>query len=206
MRLALVPRTTEFYELFAAAGRTAHEAARLTETRFRDVPEQTVSHARVKDLEREADEIVRDVFGLLNTQYVTPFDREDISELARAVDDVVDYIEEASDLLDLYKIEAPMVQASEQCRVLVEACAQLERALSSLRNFRGVEETIIELKRLEDEGDRIARDAIASLFEDEDVSPRTMIRWKDVFEALERAIDAGETAGHTLGNIVLKNA
>jgi uncharacterized protein len=206
MRLALVPRTTEFYELFAAVGRTAHEAAGLTETRFREVPEQDVPHARVKDLEREADGIVRDVFGLLNTQYVTPFDREDISELARAVDDVVDYVEEASDLLDLYKIEAPMEQANEQCRVLVEACAQLERALSALRNFRGIDEAIVELNRLEDEGDRIARDAIASLFEDEDVSPRTMIRWKDVFEALERAIDACETAGHTIGNIVLKNA
>jgi uncharacterized protein len=206
MRLALVPRTTEFYELFAAVGRTAHEAAGLTETRFREVPEQNVPHARVKDLEREADGIVRDVFGLLNTQYVTPFDREDISELARAVDDVVDYVEEASDLLDLYKIEAPMEQANEQCRVLVEACAQLERALSALRNFRGIDEAIVELNRLEDEGDRIARDAIASLFEDEDVSPRTMIRWKDVFEALERAIDACETAGHTIGNIVLKNA
>jgi uncharacterized protein len=206
MRLALVPRTTEFYELFAAVGRTAHEAAGLTETRFREVPEQDVPHARVKDLEREADGIVRDVFALLNTQYVTPFDREDISELARAVDDVVDYVEEASDLLDLYKIEAPMEQANEQCRVLVEACAQLERALSALRNFRGIDEAIVELNRLEDEGDRIARDAIASLFEDEDVSPRTMIRWKDVFEALERAIDACETAGHTIGNIVLKNA
>lgn len=206
MRLALVPRTTEFYELFAAAGRVAHEAARLTETRFREVPEPSIPQARVKDLEREADEIVRGVFGLLNTQYVTPFDREDISELARAVDDVVDYVEEASDLLDLYKIEAPMEQAIEQCRILVEACAQLERAVSSLRNFRGIDEAILEIKRLEDEGDRVARDAIASLFEDEDVSPRTMIRWKDVFEALERAIDACETVGHVVGNIVLKNA
>ena len=94
----------------------------------------------------------------------------------------------------------------EQCRVLVEACAQLERASASLRNYRGIDEALRELKRLEDEGDRIARDAIASLFEDEDVSPRTMIRWKDVFEALERAIDACDTAGHIVGNIVLKNA
>ncbi len=206
MRLALLPRTTEFYDLFAALGRNAHEAARLTEIRFREVPHPRVDHAPVKELEREADGTVAEIFELLNTQYVTPFDREDISELARAVDDVVDYVEESSDLLDLYKIEAPMEQALEQCRVLVEASAQLERALSSLRNFRGVEGTILELKRLEDEGDRIARDAIASLFEDEDVSPRTMIRWKDVFEALERAIDACETAGHIIGNIVLKNA
>jgi uncharacterized protein len=206
MRLALVPRTTEFYGLFAGLGRTAHEAARLAEIRFREVPDPTVAHARVKELESEADSAVAELFELLNTQYITPFDREDISELARAVDDVVDFVEEASDLLDLYRIEAPMEQATEQCRVLVEACAQLERALASLRNFRGVDEALLELKRLEDEGDRIARDAIASLFEDEDVSPRTMIRWKDVFEALERAIDACETAGHVVGNIVLKNA
>jgi predicted phosphate transport protein (TIGR00153 family) len=206
MRLALVPRTTEFYDLFAGLGRTAHEAARLAEVRFREVPDSSVEHARVKELEREADATVADVFELLNTQYVTPFDREDISQLARAVDDVIDYVEEASDLLDLYKIEAPMEQAVEQCRVLVEASAQLERALSSLRNFRGVQEAVLELKRLEDEGDRIERDAIASLFEEEDVSPRTMIRWKDVFEALERAVDACETAGNVVGNIVLKNA
>jgi hypothetical protein len=206
MRLALVPRTTEFYGLFAAIGRTTHEAARLAEIRFREAPEPSVEHARVKQLEREADGTVAEIFELLNTQYITPFDREDISELVRAVDDVVDYVEEASDLLDLYKIEAPMEQATQQCRVLVEACAQLERALASLRNYRGIDEALAELNRLEDEGDRIARDAIASLFEDEDVSPRTMIRWKDVFEALERAIDACETAGHVVGNIVLKNA
>lgn len=206
MRLALVPRTTEFYELFAAAGRNAHEAARLTEIRFREVPDATVAHERVKELETEGDRITRAIFELLNTQYVTPFDRDDIYGLARAVDDVTDYIDEASDLLDLYKIEAPMDQAVAQCRVLVDACAQLERALGSLRNFRGTQAAIVEIKRLEDEGDRISRDALASLFEDEDVSPRTMVRWKDVFEALEEAVDACETAAHSIGNIALKNA
>jgi uncharacterized protein len=184
----------------------AHEAARLTEIRFREVPDETVPHDRVKELETEGDTITRDIFRLLNTQYVTPFDREDIYNLARAVDDVVDFIDEASDLLDIYRIDAPMDQAVAQARVLVEATGALERALGSLRNFRGAEDAILEIKRLEDEGDRISRDAIASLFEDEDVSPRTMIRWKDVFESLERAIDASETAAHAIGNIVVKNA
>jgi uncharacterized protein len=206
MKLTLVPRTTEFYALFAAAGRTAHEAARLTEIRFREIPDASVPHERVKELETEGDAITRDIFTLLNTQYVTPFDREDIYNLARAVDDVVDFIDEASDLLDIYKIDAPMDQAIAQTRVLVDATSALERALGSLRNFRGSTEAVLEIKRLEDEGDRISRDAIASLFEDEDVSPRTMIRWKDVFEALERAIDGCETAGHAVGNIVVKNA
>ena len=99
-----------------------------------------------------------------------------------------------------------MDQAVAQARVLVEATGALGRALGSLRNFRGADDAILEIKRLEDEGDRISRDAIASLFEDEDVSPRTMIRWKDVFESLERAIDGCETAGHAIGNIVVKNA
>jgi uncharacterized protein len=206
MKLSIVPRTTEFYDLFAAAGRTAHEAARLTEIRFREIPDTTVPHERVKQLETEGDGITRQIFELLNTQYVTPFDREDIYDLAKAVDDVVDFIDEASDLLDIYKIDAPMDQAIAQCRVLVDATGELERALGTLRGFRGANESIVEIKRLEDEGDRIARDAIASLFEDEDVSPRTMIRWKDVFEALERAIDGCETAAHAIGNIVLKNA
>jgi uncharacterized protein len=205
MRLSLMPRGSGFYELFAAAGRNAHEAAQLTEIRFREVPEASVPHSSVKELEAEGDRYTRETFELLNTQYVTPFDREDIYGLASAVDDVVDHIDEASDLLDIYKIEAPMEQSITQCRVLVDSTAQLEHALGSLRTFRGVQDAIVEIKRLEDAGDRASRDAIASLFEDEDVSPRTIIRWKDVFESLERAIDACETAAHTVGNIVLKN-
>ena len=206
MRLALAPRTNEFYDLFAAAGRTAHEAARLTEIRYREAPASSVPHSRVKELEREGDRITASLFELLNTQYVTPFDREDIYALAKAADDVTDYVEEASDLLDLYKVEAPMEQSLALCRVLVETAAQLERALASLRDFRGAAQAIREVARLEDEADRLLRDAVAALFEDEDIDPRTMIRWKDIFEALERAVDACETAAHAVGNIVVKNA
>jgi uncharacterized protein len=206
MRLALVPRTGEFYDLFAAAGRNAHEAARLAEIRFRETPDPSVPQARVKELERDGDRITAAVFELLNTQYVTPFDREDIYDLAKSADDVVDFIEEASDLLDLYKIEAPMEQAIAQARVLVDAAAQLEVLLGSLRNFRGAQQAILEIKRLEDEGDRVVRDAVASLFEDDEVDPRVIIRWKDIFEALEDALDACDRAGHILGNIVLKAA
>jgi predicted phosphate transport protein (TIGR00153 family) len=206
MRLALVPRTNEFYDLFARAGANASAAATLAQERFRDVPDARVPHDRVKELEHEGDRLTHELVDLLNTQYVTPLDREDIYALAGAVDDVVDHIEHASDLLDLYRIEAPMDQAVEQCRVLVGAAEQLSAALAGLRSYAGVREALVELKRLEDEGDRISRDALAALFEDEDVSPRTMIRWKDIFEALEDAVDACETAGHTIGNIVVKNA
>jgi uncharacterized protein len=206
MRLALVPRTTEFFDLFSRAGANANEAARLAQERFEDVPDARIAHERVKELEHEGDRLTHELIDLLNTQYVTPLDREDVYALATAVDDVVDHIEHASDLLDLYRIEAPMDQAVEQCRVLVGATEQLERALASLRTYAGTTEALAELKRLEDEGDRVARDALAALFEDEDVSPRTMIRWKDIFEGLEDAIDACETAAHRVGNILVKNA
>jgi predicted phosphate transport protein (TIGR00153 family) len=205
MRLALVPRTTEFFDLFTEAGENALETARLVERRFREFPERSVSQSEVKALEHRGDELTREIVELLNTQYITPFDREDIYELAKEIDDVVDYIENASDLLGLYKVEAPMEQAVEQCRVLVEGAAHLSKALSELRHLRRVQPHIIEVKRLEDEGDRIVRDAIAALFEDEGVDPRTIIRWKDIFEALEDAIDACETAADLVGNIVVKN-
>ena len=206
MRLALVPRTTEFYELFAEAGANAVEAARQAETRFREFPDARVTQDEVKALEHEGDRLTHDIIQLLNTQYVTPFDREDIYDLARAIDDVVDHIEHASDLLGLYKVEGPMEQALAQCGVLIAAAEALAAALGDLRAVKRIQPHLIEVKRLEDEGDRIVRDAIAALFENEEVSPRVIIRWKDIFEALEQAIDACETAAHVIGNVVVKNA
>jgi len=205
MRLAVVPRPAQFFPLFTAAGENALAAARLMEARVRDFPETDVAQADVKALESEGDDLTREIIQLLNTQYVTPFDREDIYELARCVDDVVDHIEHASDLLSLYRVEAPMEQAREQARVLVGATESLSAALGLLREPQSARGHLVAVKRFEDEGDRIVRDAIAALFEDEGVSPLFVIRWKDIFEALEQAIDACETASHVVGNILVKN-
>jgi uncharacterized protein len=206
VKLALVPRTTEFYDLFSRAGRNALEAARLAETRFREYPNTSVTQADVKAIETEGDQITRDLIQLLNTQYVTPFDREDIFQLATAIDDVVDNIEEATDLLELYRIEQPARQAIEQCRILVGAVECLSRALDGLKGQRGVQDTLVELKSLEDEGDRVVRDAIADLFQDARIDPLIVIRWKDIYEALEDALDAAESAANVVGNILVKNA
>jgi predicted phosphate transport protein (TIGR00153 family) len=206
MRLSLVPKTTEFYDLFVEAGENAVEAARVAERRFREFPDTDVGQPAVKELEHEGDRLTHDIITLLNSQYVTPIDREDIYSLARRIDDVVDHIEHASDLLGLYKVEGSMEQALQQCRVLVGAAENLASALRELRGLRGVDHYLVALKSLEDEGDRIVRDAIAALFEDEDVSPRVVIAWKDIFDALEDAIDACENAGHVIGNVVVKNA
>ena len=206
MRLALVPRTTEFYDLFGRAGDNALEAARKAEQRFREYPNASVSQADVKAIEHEGDRITHDLIQLLNTQYVTPFDREDIYELAGAIDDVVDHIDEACDLLELYGVDSATRQALQQAEIIVRAVECLDRALRELRGMKGVQKELVELKRLEDEGDRIVREAIADLFRDPRIDPLVVIRWKDIFDALEASLDACETAANVIGNIVVKNA
>ena len=206
MRLAHVPRTNEFYDLFTMAGANALEAARKAEIFFREFPNASVRQADVKEIETAGDRITHDLIQLLNTQYITPFDREDIYQLTTVLDDVVDLIEEASALLELYGIESPTRQAIDQCHILVAAVEQLAHALSNLKGLKGVEAALAEVKRLEDEGDRIVRAAIADLFRDSRIDPLIVIRWKDIFEALEDALDACERAANVIGNIAVKNA
>jgi uncharacterized protein Yka (UPF0111/DUF47 family) len=205
VRLSLIPRRQDFYGLFRELGQNAHETAALVLDRFSTFPDSP-DHGKVKDAEHEGDRLTAELYQLMNTQYVTPFDREDIHDLARAIDDVVDHAERASDLLGLYRVEAPMEQAIEQCRLLVGATEHLAAALGNLRNLRGTQRHIAGIKSREDEGDRVVRDAVAALFEDENVSPRVIIQWKDIFETLEDALDACDTAGHLISNIVVKNA
>jgi uncharacterized protein Yka (UPF0111/DUF47 family) len=206
VRLRLTPRTTEFYELFARAGENALDAARHADIRFREYPNASVTQADVKAIETNGDQITHDLINLLNTQYVTPFDREDIYELATALDDVVDLIEEASDLLELYGIDQVARPALEQCRIIVAAVERLDSALRGLRDIKGVQADLVRLKEFEDEGDRVVRDAIAELFRDRRIDPLVVIRWKDVYDALENALDAAESAANVIGNIVVKNA
>ena len=206
MKISLTPRTSEFFTLFAAAGENALEVARLVERRFREHPNSGVTQQQVKAAETAGDTITRDLITLLNTQYLTPFDREDIYLLATELDDVVDYLEEASDLLGLYGVELPTRHAVEQCRIIVQAVEKLCVALGDLKGMRGVQQALVELKSFEDEGDRVLRDALASLFRDDRIDPLIVIRWKDISEALERALDACETAANVIANIVVKNA
>ncbi len=205
MPIFAIPRQNEFYELFAAAGANALEAARAAESRFRDFPGGT-PQARIKELEHEGDRITGELIGLVNSQFVTPFDREDLFTLAVAVDDVTDAIENATELLGLYDVEQPTRQSIEQCGILVAAVELLAQLLGSLKGLHGSAPEIAEIKRLEDEGDAATRRAIGGLFDDERIDPLVVIRWKDIYEALEDSIDACETAAHRIGNVLVKNA
>jgi predicted phosphate transport protein (TIGR00153 family) len=205
MRISLTPRTSEFFTLFGKAGENALQVARLVERRFREHPNSGITQEQVKKEETEGDAITRELITLLNTQYVTPFDRDDIYMLATEVDDVVDYLEEASDLLGLYGVEMPTRHAVEQCGILVRACEQLAIACDNLKGMRGVQEALVQVKAFEDEGDRVLRDALAALFRDEGIDPLIVIRWKDIYESLERALDACETAANVIANILVKS-
>jgi uncharacterized protein len=204
VRLALTPKTTEFYVLFARAGENMLEVARLAERRFAQVPDSEVRQREIKQLEHEGDRVTREIVELLNTQYITPFDREDIYGLAQSVDDVIDHIDEASELLGVYKVDRPSPKAVRQCELLIAAAELLARALADLKTLKNASQHIVELKQIEDEGDVVIREAIAELFAQDDV--KTIISWKDIHDALEEAIDACEEAANVIGNIVLKNA
>ena len=205
MALSLVPRDKVFFDLFLEAGQNGLRAARLLREMLEKWPDEEGLARDILKCESEGDRITHDIIRRLNSTFVTPLDREDIYGLATQLDDIVDYIEEAADFLLLYKIEAPMDQAEQMADVLVRSCEQLEMALRNLRGFKGLERYWIEIHRLENDGDRISRDAVASLFAN-GIDPMVVIRWKDIFAVLERAIDATETAAHILEGIAIKNS
>ncbi|HEX6587290.1 MAG TPA: DUF47 family protein [Solirubrobacterales bacterium] len=204
-RFSLVPEDRVFFDLFAEGGQNTLRAAKLLRDMLQRWPEDGGLSRDILKAEQEGDRITHDIVQRLNTTFVTPIDREDIYALATQMDDIVDYIEEAADFMGLYKIEAPMDQAQALAEVLVKSCEQLYGLLQNLRGFKGLEHYWIEIHRLENDGDRISRDAVAALFAGR-IDPMVVIRWKDIFAVLERAIDSTETAAHILEGIVIKNA
>ena len=205
MRFSLVPKDDAFFDLFAQAGENSLRSAGMLEEMISSWPEQRGMVEEIVLTEQEGDRITHEIVQRLNSTFVTPIDREDIYGLATQLDDIVDYVEETADFLGLYQIEAPMSQAIDLARILVQSCQQLAEALVRLPTFRDLEPYWVEIHRLENEGDRISRDAVASLFSD-GIDPMVVIRWKDIFAVLEKAIDATETAAHILEGIVIKNS
>ncbi len=203
MKLSFGPKTNEFYVLFTEAGENALRAARAAEARFRDYPDGT-TQAEIEECEHEGDRITGELIALTNSQFITPFDRDDLFVIAGAIDDVVDAIEDATGLLGLYDVEQPTKHSLEQCRILVAAVEQLDQLLRALKGKKGSSPEIAEIKRLEDEGDARTRRAVGSLFEDDRIDPVVVIRWKDIYESLEHAIDAVETCAHRIGNVLVK--
>ena len=200
-----MPREREFYDLFEEAAANVVRAAAMLEEMMESWPEKSELAREILLAEQEGDRITHDIIQRLYSTFVTPIDREDILALASGLDDILDFTEEVSDFLGLYRIEAPMDQAIELARVLHQSARQIQAALPRLRTLQDLSHYVVEIHRLENEGDRLERMALASLFE-RAVDPMVVIRWKDVFERLEQAVDATEQVANTLQGIVLKNS
>ena len=200
------PRDRAYFELFEEAGRNVALAADLLDRLLVNFPDNRELAREILDCEHEGDRITHEIIDRLNHTFVTPIDREDVLALASGLDDIVDYTEEVADYLGLYHIEAPMDQAISLAHVLSAACQEIGKAIPLLRDFRPeISEYTAEINRLENEGDRITREAVASLF-DARIDPMVVIRWKDIFERLEAAIDSTEHVADILYGIVIKNS
>jgi predicted phosphate transport protein (TIGR00153 family) len=198
------PKEREFFDLFEEAGANIVLAAELLERMLEQWPDHGELARDVVVCEQEGDRITHDIIQRLNSTFVTPIDREDIYGLASALDDIVDYIEEVADFLGIYRIEAPMLQAQQLAQILHQSCRAVCGAIPRLRNFKDIRHYTVEINRLENDGDRVVREALASLF-DNGIDPMVVIRWKDIFDRLEDAVDATETVANILEGIVIKN-
>ena len=199
------PKERQFYDLFEEAGANVVRAASILEDMLEHWPEKAELYRELVVCEQDGDRITHDIIHKLNATFVTPIDREDIIALASGLDDILDFTEEVGDFLGLYRIEAPMEQAQALARVLHQASREVEQALPRLRTLADISHFVVEIHRLENEGDRLERSALASLFE-AGIDPMMVIRWKDIFDRLEQAVDATEHVANTLQGIVIKNS
>ena len=206
MRLfARAPDYGELYGLYRDAGRNARRATGLLARLLASWPEENSERHDLVNCEHEGDRITHDIIHHLHRRGATPFGQGDLLALASRVDDVVDYAEEVADFLFLYRVEAPMEQAIALAEVLERAGAELATALDRLPEVAELPPHLVEIGRLEDEGDRIERECLTALFEG-GIDPMLVIRWKDIVERLEQGIDSCDHVGHLLEGMVVKHA
>jgi predicted phosphate transport protein (TIGR00153 family) len=200
----LKPQKREFFDLLSEASANARDMARLLVDLLTEWPEGRERLRDIRELENEGDRLTHAVINLLNRTFVTPFDRDDMYRLASAIDDVCDHIDEAADNIDAYEVKDVPDKARQQAEVIHRAASRLHEAVELLEGFKDSQRQLVALRELEDEGDRLEREAVADLFRAGD-DPLTNIRWKDIHEQLEEAIDACENAADVLEAILVKH-
>ena len=204
MKLSLVPQEREYFRLFSDHAANLEAAAKELVSLMTDFADAKAKARRILEHEHVGDKIVHDIVKKLNKTFVTPLDREDIYDLSSTLDEVMDSIEAAADMTLLYRIEKPTTHAVEQAEVIAKATATLRIAIDGLEKRKGLADHWIEVNRLENDGDRLYRDAVAELFDD-DMKCTDIIKWKDIYAELERAIDDCEHVANIIESIVLKN-
>lgn len=206
--IRLLPKQDTFFDLFEKQVQTANKGAHI----LSDLLEHYVSVEdvafKLKGIEHDADEIAHEIIRKLNTTFVTPIDREDIHALTSAMDDIMDYTEAAADRMALYEVLEPTEESAKLAKVLAEATDLLVTAVSGLRDkgrSKEVREACIAVNRLENHGDQINRGALAKLYQMHD-QPIEALKWREIYNQIETAIDKCEDVAEIIESTVMKNA
>lgn len=205
MPYQVIPRELAFYDLLEAAASGVAESARELRVLTDELGGSTERTRRIRDLEHAGDDLTHRIASLLNTRFVTPVDREDIHRLASDLDDVIDAVDEVAELLVLHRITEPFPQFRQQADVLVRATNAVAQAVAGLRTHSLTPRVMSELVRLERDGDHVYRAAVAALFSG-DFKAMDVLKWKDILDEMEAAIDRCEDVGNTVESIALKFA
>lgn len=203
-RFRLIPREEKFYDDFKLMADQLRHGARLLEAMFAVDPPLAEKAAEIKEVEHQCDFLTHEIIQRLNKTFVTPIDREDIHELAKTLDDVMDAIDNAASLIPLYRIDFIRPGARELTQVIIKQTDSIREAVEALEQKKGVLAHAIEINRLENEADRIHKQAIGQLF-DEEKDPIAVIKWKEIYDILEEATDACEDVANLLENVVVKH-
>jgi uncharacterized protein len=204
-KFRLIPRDESFYELFVKDAEIMVQAAEALQDMVTNYEAVESKARRLHDLEHEMDEVTHEILRRVNTTFVTPIDREDIHELASSLDDVLDHLDAAADLFVLHNIEEPLPEMKAQADLLLRAARSTEEAMRKLPAFDTLDSYWVEINRLENEGDRIYRRGIADLFSG-DYKAMDVLKWRDIIDELEAAMDELEDVANTLEGIALKQA
>ena len=206
MRIRLTPRETSFYDMFAASADNLVVGSKLLlELLGADVAARPELSERMRAAEHAGDDITHGIFHQLNSSFITPFDREDIYNLASSLDDVMDYMEEAVDLVVLYEIEALPKGVEQQIEVLARAAELTAAAMPNLRSMDNLAEYWIEVNRLENQADQIHRKLLAHLFGGS-YEALEVLKLKQIVDVLEEAADAFEHVANTVETIAVKES
>jgi len=203
--MRLIPRETKFFRMFAEVSENVTEGARLLQDILKNPANIAERLAKLQAIEHRGDEMTHNIITTLNQTFITPFDREDIHRLTSSPDDVLDFVNSAGMRLTLYRISSPPPVAAELAGLIVEQSEELAKGVSLLEQNQRVLEHCVEVHRLENEADRVSRNAIAELFDNEK-DPIQLIKMKELYEVLEMATDKAEDAANVLEAVALKSA
>jgi hypothetical protein len=192
--------------MFKEMGIIITEGAELLRDMLNNFDNPVESQRRIKDVEHRGDHQTHQIIKTLNKSFVTPFDREDIYALSAALDDIIDLIDASAQRIVMYNVEKPTPESKELAFIILKGCQTIERAISHMGGkFEHIAEHCMEVNSLENEADRVCREAISRLF-DEEKDPIQLIKWKEIYETLEKATDKCEDAANILESVVVKNA